>query len=229
MFLKNQRVMWLYHFFFVSTNAKWKACCPYYFFSLTSVKLRQSSVMLLSIHYTFRFLSSAIKTFSSMPEKTTAFPPKHENTSGVNHSCFKWRILWLYSRFFLFSFFLWTAGRLWSKWHLANGLKTHTSQKTICLSIYNPLADTSALAWLLVFEEFGSSSPVNGVSNSSIPTFLRTSPSISAIRFLSLLCLVITRPPFRQDKACCKLSESPQTHSVNKLECFKGKIASVCF
>ena len=82
--------------------------------------------------------------------------------------------------------------------------------------IHDSLADTSALAWLLVFEDFGSSSPVNGVSNGSITTFLQTSPSISAVRFLSSLCLVITSPPFGQDKACCKLNESPQTHSVGK-------------
>ena len=36
----------------------------------------------------------------------------------------------------------------------------------------NPLADTFALAWLLVFEDLGNSSPVNGVSNGSITTFL---------------------------------------------------------
>ena len=112
---------------------------------------------------------------------------------------------------------------------LANGLKTLTLQKTACSLIHNPVADTSALAWLLVFEDFGSSSPVNGVSNGSITTFLQTSPSISAVRFLSLLCLVITIPPFRQDKACCKLNESPQTHSVSKLVYIEGKIASVCF
>ena len=28
----------------------------------------------------------------------------------------------------------------------------------------NPLAETSALAWLLVFEDFGSSPPINGVA-----------------------------------------------------------------
>ena len=60
-------------------------------------------------------------------------PPKHENTSGVNDP-----IRWLYSHFFLFSFFLWTAGRLWCKWHLSNGLKTLTSQKAICPLIHNP-------------------------------------------------------------------------------------------
>ena len=95
--------------------------------------------------------------------------------------------------------------------------------------INNPLAETSALVWLLVFEDFGSSSPVNGVNNGSITTFLQTSPSISAVRFLSSLCLVITSPPFGQDKACCKLNESPQTHSVNKLVYIEGKIALVCF
>ena len=156
-------------------------------------------------------------------------PPKHENTSGVNDPCSTWRIRWLYSHFFSFSFFLWTAGRLWCKWHLANGLKTLTSQKAVCLLIYNPLAGTFALAWLLVFEDFRSSSPVNGVSNGSITTFLQTSPSISAVRFLSSLCLVITSPPFGQDKACCKLNESPQTYSVYKLVYIEGKIASVCF
>ena len=89
-------------------------------------------------------------------------------------------------------------------------------QKAVCPLICNTLADLSALAWLLVFEDFRSSSPVNGVSNGSITTFLQTSPSISAVRFLSSLCLVITSPPFGQDKACCKLNESPQTHSVGK-------------
>ena len=111
-------------------------------------------------------------------------PPKHENASGMNDLCSTWRIRWLYSCFFSFSFFLSTAGRLWC-WHLTNGLKTLTSQKTICPLIYNPLADISALAWLLVFEDFGSSSPINGVSNSSLTTFLQISPSISAVRFLS--------------------------------------------
>ena len=89
-------------------------------------------------------------------------------------------------------------------------------QKAVCPLICNTLADLSALAWLLVFEDFRSSSPVNGVSNGSITTFLQTSPCISAVRFLSLLCLVITSSPFGQDKACCKLNESPQTHSVGK-------------
>ena len=112
---------------------------------------------------------------------------------------------------------------------MANGLKTLTSQKAVCPLIHNHLAETSAPAWLLVFEDFGSSSPVNGVSNGSITTFLQTSPSISAVRFLSSLCLVITSPPFGQDKACCKLNESLQTHSVNKLVYIEGKIASVCF
>ena len=156
-------------------------------------------------------------------------PPEHENTSGGNDPCSTWRILWLCSRFFSLSFFLWTTGRLWCKWHLANGLKTLTSQNTVCPLIDTPLADTSALAWLLVFEDFGSSSPVNGVSNDSITTLLQTSPSILAVRFLSSLCLVITNPPFRQNEACCKLNESPQRHSVNKLVCSEGEIVSVCF
>ena len=102
-------------------------------------------------------------------------PPKHENTNGINDLCSNWRIRWLYSSFFCFSFFLWTAGRPWCKWHLINGLKTLTSQKAVCPLIHNPLAETSALAWLLVFENFGSSSPVNGVSNCLITTFLQTS------------------------------------------------------
>ena len=156
-------------------------------------------------------------------------PPKHENISGVKDPCSTWRILWLCSCFFSFSFCLWTTGRLWCKWHLANGLKTLTSQNTVCRLIDTPLADTSALAWLLVFEDFGSSSPVNGVSNDSITTLLQTSPSILAVRFLSSLCLVITNPPFRQNEACCKLNESPQRHSVNKLLCSEGEIVSVCF
>ena len=142
--------------------------------------------------------------------------PKHENASGINDPCSTWRIHWLYSHFLSFSFFLWTAGRLWCKWHLTNGLKTLTSQKTVCLLIYNTLADASALAWLLVFEDFGSSSPVIGVSNDLITTFLQTSPSISGVRFLSSLYLITTSSPFGQDKACCKLNKSPQTHSVNK-------------
>ena len=95
--------------------------------------------------------------------------------------------------------------------------------------IHNPLADISALAWLLVFEDFGSSSPINGVSNSSIPRFLQTSPSISAVRFLISLCLVITSLPLGQEEACCKLNKSPKTHSGNKLEYIEEKITSVCF
>ena len=112
---------------------------------------------------------------------------------------------------------------------LDNGLKNLTSQKAVCPLFHNPLADTSALAWLLVFEDFGSSSPVNGVSNGSITTFLQTSPSISAVRFLSSLCLVITSPPFRQDKVCCKLNESPQTHSVGKLVHIERKLVHFGF
>ena len=80
----------------------------------------------------------------------------------------------------------------------------------------NPLADTSALAWLLVFEDLENSSPVNSVSNVSITTFLQTLPTISAVKFLISLYLVITSPPFGQDKVCCKLNESQQTHSVGK-------------
>ena len=156
-------------------------------------------------------------------------PPKHEDTRGLNDPCSSWKIHWLYSRIFLFSFFLWTAGRLLCKWHLANGLKTLTSQKTVCPFIHNPLADTSALAWLLVFEDFGSSSPFNGVSNGWINTFLQTSPSIPAVRFLISLCLVTTSSPFGQDKACCKSNESLETHSVNKFMYIERKIASVCF
>ena len=138
---------------------------------------------------------------------------KHEKTSGVNDPCSIWRIRRLYSRFFSFSFFIWTAGRLW---HLANGLKTLTSQKAVFLLIHNPLADTSALAWLLVSEDLRNSSPVSRVSIGLITTFLQTSPNISAVRFLSSLCRVITSPPFGQDKTCCKLNESPQTHIVGK-------------
>ena len=58
--------------------------------------------------------------------------------------------------------------------------------------------------------------PSNDVSNCSITTFLQTSPSISAVRFLNSLSLVITKPPFGQGKASFKLNESPQTHSVGK-------------
>ena len=95
--------------------------------------------------------------------------------------------------------------------------------------ISNPLTETSALVWLLVFEDFGSSSPVNGVNKGSITTFLQTSPSISVVRFLSSLCLVITSSPFGQDKARCKLNDSPQTHSVNEHVYIEEPIASVCF
>ena len=62
--------------------------------------------------------------------------------------------------FFLFSLLLWPAGRLWCKWHLANGLKTPTSQKVVCPLIHNSLADASALGWLLVFADLGNSFPV---------------------------------------------------------------------
>ena len=167
-----------------------------------------------------------------MPEETAAFPA---------HSSKAWKHKWserlmfhlknsLIILPFLFVFILlWTAGRLWCKCHLANGLKALASQKAVCPSIHNPLADTSALAWLLVCEDFRSSYPVNGVSNGWIVTFLQTSPNISAVRFLSSLCLVIISPPFEKDKACCKLNETPQTHSVNKLVYIEGKIASVCF
>ena len=79
-----------------------------------------------------------------------------------------------------------------------------------------PPADTSAPAWFLVFEDLGKFSLVNGVSNGSVITFLQTSPSISAVRFHSSLCLVNTSRSFGQDKACCKLNESLQLHSVGK-------------
>ena len=72
-------------------------------------------------------------------------PPKYENISGVNHPCSTWRIHWLYSCLFSFSFFLWTAGGLWCNWHIANGLKTLTSQKAVCLLIHNTLADNLLL------------------------------------------------------------------------------------
>ena len=170
--------------------------------------------------------------FSSMQKEATAFPVHSSKTwkhKWSERSMFHLKdLLIILPSLFIF-IFLWTAGSLWCKWHLATWLKTFTSQKAVCLLVHNLLADTSALAWLLVFEDFESSSPFNGVSNSSITTFLQTSPSISAVRFLSLLCLVITSPPFGQDKACCKLNESPQTHSVNKLVYIEGKIASVCF
>ena len=167
----------------------------------------------------FRFFSSVSKTFSSMRNETATFPAHSIKTwkhNDVKNPCSTWRTHWLYPRFFSFSFFLWTAGRLRCKWHLGNGLKILTLQKVVCSIIHNPLAETSALVWLLVFEDFGSSSPVNGVSNGSITTFLQASPSISAVRFLSSLCLVVASPPFGQGKVCCKLNESPQTHSVGK-------------
>ena len=82
--------------------------------------------------------------------------------------------------------------------------------------MYNPLAEISALVWLLIFENLGNSSPINGADSGSITTIFQTSPCISAVRFLSSLYLVITSPPFGQVKACCKLNESSQTHSVGK-------------
>ena len=44
------------------------------------------------------------------------------------------------------------------------------SQMTACSLIHNPLAGTSDLAWLLVFEDLENSSPVEGVSNSVTKT-----------------------------------------------------------
>ena len=142
--------------------------------------------------------------------------PEHENTSVGEDPCSTWRVCCSYYRFFGFSFFLWTAGRLWCRWYLFNVLKTLMSKKVVCPLIHNSLAETSALDRLLLFEDLGNSSPVKGVNNDSITTFLQTSPSISAISFLSFLFLVITSSPFVQDKACCKLNESPQKHSVGK-------------
>ena len=95
-------------------------------------------------------------------------------------------------------------------------MKTLTSQKTVCLLIHSSPAKTSSLAWLLVFEDLGNFSPISGVSNGSIITFLQPLPSISVAKFLSSLCLAITSHLFGQDKACCKLNESPQTHRVGK-------------
>ena len=137
------------------------------------------ALILLSGHFLLLGRCSAVCEIKQL--HSLLIPPKHKNTSGVNDSRSTWRIRWLCSRFFSFSIFLWTAGRLWYKWHLNNGLKTLPSQKAVCLLIHNALADTSALAWLLVFEDFRSSSRINGVNNGSITTFLQTSPSISAV------------------------------------------------
>ena len=130
---------------------------------------------------TFRFFSSVSKTFSSMQKETATFPA-YSSKTWKHKWCSTWRICCLYFRFFLFSFFLWTAERLWCKPHLANGFKILMSRKAVCPFIHNSLADTSALAWLPVFEDLGNSSLINGVSNGSITTFLQTSPSISAER-----------------------------------------------
>ena len=190
-----------------------------------SCSLQTSSILWIEVKFSLPFIHELILLLGSFlllarrsavcerkRQHSLLIPPKHENTSGVNDPCSTWRVRWLYSRFFSISFFLWIAGRLWCKWHLANGLKILSSQKAVCPLLDNPLADN--LAWLLVFEDLENSSPVNGVSNSSITTFLQTSPSILAVRFLSSLCLVIPSPPFGQDKACCKLNVFPQTHSV---------------
>ena len=73
-------------------------------------------------------------------------PPKHENGSGVNDLCSTRRICWLYTPItFSPSFFSRIAARLWYKWHLANGLKTLMSKKTVCRLIHNSLADCSCL------------------------------------------------------------------------------------
>ena len=89
------------------------------------------------------------------------------------------------------------------------------SRKAVCPFIHNSLADTSALAWLPVFEDLGNSSPVNGVSNGSITTFLQTSPSIPAVMFSPFMSS-INSSPFGQNKTCCKLNESLQTNVVGK-------------
>ena len=153
-----------------------------------------------------RFILLMLSTFEGV-----FVPRKHSSMLPIKA---KFSLVFIHALILLLG--SWRAGRLWCKWHLANGLKTLTSQKAVCPLIHNSPADTSALAWLHVFEDFGSSSPINGVSNGSITTFLQTSPSISALSFLNSLCLVITSPPFGQDKACCKLNEFPQTHSVDK-------------
>ena len=140
------------------------------------VPRKQSSMLRIKAKFSLAFTYALILLLSSFlllarrsavrkkkRQHSLLIPPKHENTSGVNNSCSTWRIRWLDSRFFSFSFFLWTAGRLWCKWHLANGLKTLKSQKAVCLLIHNPLADISVLAWLFIFEDFASSSPFNGV------------------------------------------------------------------
>ena len=88
------------------------------------------------------------------------------------------------------------------------------SRKAVCPFIHNSLADTSALAWLPVFEDLGNSSPVNGVSNGSITTFLQTSPSIPAVMFSPFMSS-INSSPFGQNKTCCKLNESLQTIQRN--------------
>ena len=101
------------------------------------------ALILLSGHFLLLGRCSAVCEIKQL--HSLLIPPKHKNTSGVNDPCSTWRIRWLHSRFFLFSFFLWTAGTLWCKWHLANELKTLMSQKVVCLLIHNPPADTHAL------------------------------------------------------------------------------------
>ena len=91
----------------------------------------QALILLLS---SFLLLAKRSAVCEKIRLHSLLIPPKHENTSGVKDPCSTWRICWLYSRFFSFSFFLWTVGRIWCKWHLANGLKSLTSQKD-CLAV----------------------------------------------------------------------------------------------
>ena len=102
-------------------------------------------------------------------------PPKHENTSGVKiHAPLEGFAGYTPVSFSFHSFYEQLED--WCKWHLANGLKIFTSQKAVCPLIHNPLAGTSALSWLLVFEDFGSSSPVNGVIKARYSHYCKLHP-----------------------------------------------------
>ena len=180
----------------------------------TSILRIKAKFSLAFFHVLILFLGSflLLRKLSAVCEEkrlhSLLTPPKHEKGSGVNDLCSTGRICWLYTpiSFRLHSFYEQLED------YGVNGICR--PQKTVCRLMHNPLADTSALTWLLVFEDLGNSTPVNGVSNGSIITFLQPLPSISAVRILISLCRVTTNPPFEQDKACCKLNESPQTQTV---------------
>ena len=187
--------------------------------------IQQSSILGIKATFSLAFIHALILLLGSFLQLVRFSAVSHKKRLHSLQNLKKqvvWKIHVPLPCFIIFM----NSWKIWCKWHLVNGLKTLASQKAVCPLIQNPLADISALAWLLIFEDLGHSSPVNGVSNDSITTFLQTSLRISPVRILKSLCLVISSPFFWKDKVCCKLNKSLQTYSVGK--CSRGILYLIC-